>query len=137
GNALKEFSILWRKHDVNAGSQNSDRTSLGSERSLMRRGVDPARPSTDDRHTDVSKLICELARDLQAVMRRLARTDHGHSVFIFFCELPFNVKNHRRIVNFAQQIGIAFVLLSHDVAAEILDALKFCSQINRTLPGGD
>jgi integrase len=74
--ALKQFRVLRRKNQVDARSQNRDRPSLRAQRALMRRRINAARAAAHDCHADVGELIRQLARGLNAVMRRLPRADH-------------------------------------------------------------
>ena len=103
----------------------------------MRRRVNPARAAAHDGDADVGELIRQLARRLDAVMRRRARADHRHGVFVLRRQFALDVKHQRRIVNFAERRGIIFVGLDQNVAAEIRNALQFAGEVNRLFPGGN
>ena len=66
----------------------------------MRRRVDAARAAAHDGDADVGELIRELARDFDSVMRRLARADHRHGIFVLRGQRAFDVEHDGRIVNF-------------------------------------
>ena len=70
--ALEQLRVLRRKHDVDAGAENADGPALCRKRALMRRGVNAARAAAHDGDADIRELIRELARRLDAVMRRHA-----------------------------------------------------------------
>jgi hypothetical protein len=103
----------------------------------MSRGVDAARAATHDGNADVTELVAELARDFEAVLSRLPRPDHGHSIFVLRGELPLDVENYRRVVDFAEKRRIIFVLACQDMAAEILNTPELTAQVHGTPPIGN
>ena len=137
GNAPEQFRVLRREHDVDARAEHANRPAFCRQRALMRRRVNPARAAAHDRHADIGQLIRQLARGLDAVMRRHARADHCHGVFVLRGQFAFDVKHQRRVVNFPERFGIILVALNQNVAAEILDAFQFAGEVNRFLPTGN
>ncbi len=78
-NLLRERVVFRRIHLVEAAAERGPSGAFRGQCAQMRRRVDPARQSGDDRHAGVGELVAQLLRRLQAVMARLTRPDHGHA----------------------------------------------------------
>ena len=103
----------------------------------MRRRVDAARAAAHHRDPDIRELIAELARRLDAVMRRLPRPDERDAVLILRQQRALHIEHDGRIVNFAEQWRILRVLLCENTAAEILRALQLRGEVDGILPTGN
>ena len=137
GNALEQFRVLRREHDVDARAEHANRPAFRRQRALVRRRVNPARAAAHDRHAHVGQLIRQFARGLDAVMRRHPRADHRHGVFVLCGQRTFDVKHQRRVVDLPERRGIILVALNQNVAAEFLDAFQFAGEVNGFLPAGN
>jgi hypothetical protein len=77
----------------------------------MRRRVNAPRAAAHHRHAHVGELIRQLARRLDAVMRRHAASRPSPRRFCPSRQRALDVKHERRVVNFAEQRGIIFIRL--------------------------
>ena len=109
--ALEQILVLRRENQIDSRAQNRNRPAFAAQRALMRRRVNPARAAAHHGDADIGELIRQLARGLDAVMRRHPRADHRHGIFVLRGQFTLDIKHQRRIVNFAEQRGIIFIRL--------------------------
>src|SRR6185436_2276101 len=124
GDLLCERSILRRVDTIDPGPEHGDRLAAAFERAAVRGGINAARESAHDHDSGEREVERNIVSGLEAVARRVARTDHRNRDAIENRAIAAGPDARWRVGNHRQQLRVFLMAQIDDTHAEITGRLS-------------